>query len=60
MSSSTEICVFLGSTEAVEFARTKLTPFGNVQKYVEKLEVSTLCDEIICGIFIQLLDLSER
>ncbi|WOG91982.1 hypothetical protein DCAR_0311238 [Daucus carota subsp. sativus] len=25
-------------TEAVEFARTKLTPFGDVQKYVEKLE----------------------
>ena len=28
-----------GSTEALEFAQTKLTPFGKVQKYVEKLEV---------------------
>ncbi|PSR99638.1 Glucose-induced degradation protein [Actinidia chinensis var. chinensis] len=25
-------------TEALEFAQTKLTPFGKVQKYVEKLE----------------------
>ncbi|XAR61704.1 hypothetical protein NMG60_11016202 [Bertholletia excelsa] len=25
-------------TEALEFAQTKLTPFGQVQKYVEKLE----------------------
>ena len=30
---------FFGSTEALEFAQTKLTPFGKVQKYVEKLEV---------------------
>lgn len=28
-----------GSTEALEFAQTKLAPFGKVQKYVEKLEV---------------------
>ncbi|XP_019251337.1 PREDICTED: glucose-induced degradation protein 8 homolog, partial [Nicotiana attenuata] len=27
-----------GSTEALEFAQTKLAPFGKVQKYVEKLE----------------------
>ena len=56
ISSPNEICLFHGSTEAVEFARTKLTPFGDVQKYVEKLEVSTLFDGIILGIYIQLLD----
>lgn len=30
---------FLASTEALEFAMTKLAPFGKVQKYIEKLEV---------------------
>lgn len=33
------IFCFLASTEALEFAMTKLTPFGKVQKYIEKLEV---------------------
>lgn len=28
------------SSEALEFAQTRLAPFGKVQKYVEKLEVS--------------------
>lgn len=28
------------SAEALEFAQTRLAPFGKVQKYVEKLEVS--------------------
>lgn len=32
---------FHGSTEALEFAQSKLTPFGKVQKYVEKLEVGS-------------------
>lgn len=32
---------FCGSTEALEFAQSNLTPFGKVQKYVEKLEVSS-------------------
>lgn len=31
--------MFRGSTEALEFAQARLTPFGKVQKYVEKLEV---------------------
>ena len=34
------IWLFLtGSTEALEFGQKKLTPFGKVSKYVEKLEV---------------------
>lgn len=33
------ILYFFGSTEALEFARTNLTPFGKVKKYEEKLEV---------------------
>lgn len=33
------IFCFRASTEALEFAMTKLTPFGKVQKYIEKLEV---------------------
>ena len=33
-----KIC-FLASSEALEFAQAKLTHFGKVQKYVEKLEV---------------------
>lgn len=54
MSSSIKIFLFHGSTEAVEFVQTKLTPFGNV--YVEKFEVSILCDKITLGICIRLLD----
>jgi len=30
---------FIGSTEALEFAQTKLGPFGKEPKYMEKLEV---------------------
>jgi hypothetical protein len=29
----------IGSTEALEFAQTKLSPFGKEGKYMEKLEV---------------------
>ncbi|KAJ9166038.1 hypothetical protein P3X46_020839 [Hevea brasiliensis] len=32
------VCTRKCSTEALEFAQSKLTPFGKVQKYVEKLE----------------------
>lgn len=31
--------LFFGSTEALEFAQTKLTPFGKMDKFVDKLEV---------------------
>lgn len=30
---------FFGSTEALDFAQTKLTPFGKMDKFVHKLEV---------------------
>ncbi|KAJ0026053.1 hypothetical protein Pint_09037 [Pistacia integerrima] len=33
-----ELVISRKCTEALEFAQTKLTPFGKVQKYVEKLE----------------------
>lgn len=33
------IYILFGSTEALEFAQAKLTPFGKVSKYVQKLEV---------------------
>lgn len=42
---------FFGSTEALEFAQTKLTPFGMVQKYVEKLEVCIHLKEILFSTF---------
>lgn len=35
---------FRGSIEALEFAQTKLTPFGKIHKYVEKLEVRHICN----------------
>lgn len=35
---------FLASSEALEFARAKLTHFGKVQKYVERLEVCLISD----------------
>ena len=31
--------MFMVSTEALEFAQNKLTPFGKEKSYVEKLEV---------------------
>lgn len=33
------ILYFFGSTEALEFAQNKLTPFEKMDKYVNKLEV---------------------
>lgn len=38
---------FLGSTEALEFAQSKLAPFGKVQKYVVKLEVCSVSCELL-------------
>lgn len=35
-----KMVLYMCSTEAIEFAQTRLAPFGKVQKYVEKLEVS--------------------
>lgn len=37
---------FLASTEALEFAKTKLTPFGKMQKYIQKLEVCLSLSQI--------------
>jgi hypothetical protein len=38
---------FLASTEALEFAMTKLTPFGRMQKYIVKLEVCFFFSQIL-------------